>query len=390
MSQDDLQVWQRQGRAMSEVKKHTPQTLPVATGMTDTGTKTPPVFLLRRGNYKDPGDEVPPGFLSVLTDRKVLEDAPSTASATSGRRIALADWLTGPDHPLTARVMVNRLWQHQFGRGIVATPSDFGNQGTPPSHPELLDWLAVEFRARGWSMKAMHRLMVTSATYRQSSAPSAKTLAEDPDNTLFSRMFRRRLEGEAVRDALLSATGRLDRRVGGPSVFPDLPPGVETRGGWTRSSSAGDRNRRSVYVFVRRNLKYPLFDAFDFPDTNITCPERNVSVNAPQALMLLNSGLVLAEARSLAGRVLASAPDRHETASLVREAYHRALSRDPSAKEIEEAIAFLENQAGMLSPNPKSDDLPTPLPDGYDPAQGAALVDFCHVLLNLNEFVFVD
>src|SRR5206468_9193991 len=129
-----------------------------------------------------------------------------------------------------------------------------------------------------WSLKAMHRLMVTSATYRQSSVLPAKSLEQDPDNTLFGRMFRRRLEGEAVRDALLSVSGRLDGRVGGPSVFPDLPPGVETRGGWARSPSAADRNRRSIYVFARRNLKYPLFDAFDAPDSNVTCPERNITV----------------------------------------------------------------------------------------------------------------
>src|SRR5436305_1658819 len=147
----------------------------------------------------------------------------------------------------------------------------------------------------------MHRLMVTSATYRQSSLAPAKTLEDDPDNLLFGRMPRRRLEGEAVRDALLTVSGQLNLKPGGPSVFPDLPPGVQTRGGWTRSASAADRNRRSLYVFARRNLKYPLFDAFDAPDSNVTCPERNVSVNAPQALMLLNSDLILDLAPPLAG-----------------------------------------------------------------------------------------
>ena len=196
--------------------------------------------------------------------------------------------------------MVNRLWQNHFGRGLVATPGDFGFQGAEPSNPELLDWLATELIANGWKLKALHRLMVTSATYRQSSISNEKTLAEDPENLLFGRMSRRRLEGEAVRDALLAVSGRLDHRVGGPSVFPDLPAGVETRGGWTRSSSQADRDRRSIYVFSRRNLKYPLFEAFDAPDTNTTCPERNITVNAPQALMLLNSDLVLDQSRSFA------------------------------------------------------------------------------------------
>ncbi|HEV3165070.1 MAG TPA: DUF1549 and DUF1553 domain-containing protein [Isosphaeraceae bacterium] len=392
MSEADRQLWEGRNQTMKAIQKQAPPASPVAAGMTDSGPQPPPVFLLRKGNFTLPGEEVAPGFLSVLTgSREPIHPEQPSGSSTSGRRKALADWLTRPNHPLTARVMVNRLWQQHFGRGIVATPSDFGNQGIAPSHPELLDWLATEFIARGWSMKAMHRLMVTSATYRQSSTAPAKTLEEDPDNTLFSRMFRRRLEGEAVRDALLSASGQLDLRVGGPSVFPDLPPGVETRGGWTRSSSKADRNRRSIYVFVRRNLKYPLFDAFDFPDTNVTCPERNVSVNAPQALMLLNSSLVLEQARGLAGRVLASVSDRNDAKEVVTCAYRLALSRTPDDSELKRGAAFLELQSALTSPRPtKSEDLPTPLPDGQDPAQAAALVDYCHVLLNLNEFVFVD
>ncbi len=259
--------------------------------------------------------------------------------------------------------MVNRLWQGHFGRGIVSTTSDFGTQGTEPTHPELLDWLATEFISQGWSMKAMHRLMVTSATYRQSSTPPAKTLADDPDNQYLGRMFRRRLEGEAVRDAMLSVSGQLNPQIGGPSVFPDLPPGVQTRGGWTRSERASDRNRRSLYVFVRRNLKYPLFDAFDVPDTNLTCPERNVSVNAPQALMLLNSDLVMDAARAMAARVGKEADE----AARVERAYRLALGRRPSSDELGRSVEFLA-KAG----NPE------------------AFVDFCHALLNLNEFVFVD
>lgn len=239
----------------------------------------------------------------------------------------------------------------------------------------------------------MHRLMVTSATYRQSSVPSAKSRSEDPENNLYSRMFRRRLEGEAVRDALLVASGQLDTRVGGPSVFPSLPPGVETRGGWTQSEDPKDRNRRSVYVFVRRNLKYPLFDAFDAPDSNVTCPERNVSVNAPQALMLLNSDLVLAEARALAGRVAAETGKATDPQAWVTAAYRFALSRKPTADETERGVRFLDRQASLLASGPdtpKKPDLPTPLPENVDTAQAAALVDYCHVLLNLNEFVFVD
>jgi hypothetical protein len=392
MTPTDRRAWASLGDEMKELARSLPPALPTASGMTDEGPKAPPVRLLFKGNFTSPTEEVAPGFPSVFDGTlPAFEEHP--APATSGRRKALADWLTRPDHPLTARVMVNRLWQNHFGRGIVTTPSDFGTQGAEPSHPGLLDWLATEFVAKGWSLKAMHRLMVTSATYRQSSTPPAKTLEADPDNTLFGRMFRRRLEGEAVRDALLAASGRLDRRVGGPSVYPDLPPGLETRGGWTRSASESDRNRRSIYVFVRRNLKYPLFDAFDAPDTNTTCPERNVTVNAPQALMLLNSDLVLDQARALAGRLLHDVADRNDPKALVKAAYRLALSRDPKADELARGVKFLEDQPALLSgrgDDAKAPDLPAPMPDGYVPTQGAALVDYCHVLLNLNEFVFVD
>jgi Protein of unknown function (DUF1553)/Protein of unknown function (DUF1549) len=392
MKPADRQTWTELTSEMTALAGSLPADTPTGSGMTDTGTQSPPVRLFVKGNLAVPAETVGPGFPSLFaTLLPPFEEHPT--ATTSGRRKALAEWLTRPEHPLTARVMVNRLWQNHFGRGIVATTSDFGTQGTEPSHPLLLDWLATEFIRTGWSQKAMHRLMVTSATYRQSSTPSAETLEADPDNTLFSRMFRRRLEGEAVRDALLASSGLLDTRIGGPSVFPDLPPGIETRGGWTRSTAASDRNRRSIYVFVRRNLKYPLFDAFDFPDTNTTCAERNVTVNAPQALTLLNSDLVLEQARAFAGRLLKTAADRNDPNELVTSSYKLALGRAPRPEELSRGVAFLTDQPGVLSSradDPRSLDLPTPMPDGYGPARGAALVDYCHVILNLNEFVFVD
>ena len=384
MTPADRKTWTARTGMMASLAKANPPAPDVASGMADDPVKAAPVRLLRKGNFKNPGGEMAPGFPSVLVA--------SVPSPSADRRKALAEWLTRPDHPLTARVIVNRLWQGHFGRGIVATPSDFGTQGREPSHPELLDWLATELIAHNWSLKAMHRLMVTSATYRQSSTPAAKALEVDPENTLFAHMPRRRLEAEAVRDALLAVSGTLDHRVGGPSVFPDLPPGVETRGGWTRSASASDRNRRTLYVFVRRNLRYPLLDAFDAPDTNVTCPERNISVNAPQALMLLNSGLVLDQARALAGRLYRESPDRNDRAGLVRSAYRLAFGREPDADESSRGVAFLESQPSLLSGRPasKAPALPTPAPDGIPPAQAAAMVDYCHALLNLNEFVFID
>jgi Protein of unknown function (DUF1553)/Protein of unknown function (DUF1549) len=388
---DDARAgWQGRKKEMETLAAKAPVPLPTASGMTDFGSKPPPVRMLRKGNFANPGEEIGPGFLSVFGPTTLPEGDQAGSATTTGRRKALADWVTRPDHPLTARVMVNRLWQGHFGRGIVSTSGDFGTQGSAPSHPELLDWLATEFIARGWSIKAIHRLMVTSATYRQSSKASEKTVEADPDNLLFSRMPRRRLEGEAVRDALLAVSGRLDPRVGGPSVFPELPPGVDTRNGWARSANAADRNRRSLYVFIKRNLKFPLFDAFDVPDTNLTCPERNVSVNAPQALMLLNSSQVLEQARALAGRVYAVASNRADLDELVTSGYRLALGREPGPEERARAVEFLRSQPDHLSGRGETMTLPIPMPEGPTSAQGAALVDFCHVLLNLNEFVFVD
>jgi hypothetical protein len=383
-------AWQAQRNDLDALLAVAPVPLPIASGMTDSGPTAPPAHLFRKGNFANPGEVIEPGFLSVFgsTTLPSLPNPPD--STTTGRRKALAEWMMRPDHPLTARVMVNRLWQNHFGRGIVSTPSDFGFQGATPSHPELLDWLATEFVAQGWSLKAIHRLMVTSATYRQSSRPLSKSVEADPDNSLFSRMPRKRLEGEAVRDALLAVSGQLDRRVGGPSVFPDLPPGVVTRGGWTPSATEADRNRRSLYVFIKRNLKFPLFDAFDVPDTNLTCPERNISVNAPQALMLLNSEQVLGLSQSLAGRVYGLVSNRSDQEMLVSQAYRLSMGREPTIDERARSVAFLKHQPELLSGNPEPLTLPIPIPEGPTPVQSAALVDFCHALLNLNEFVFVD
>ena len=382
--------WQGRKKEMEALLADSPTPLPMASGMADVGASPEPVRLLRKGNFANPGEAIEPGFLSVFGSTTLPRSEIGTPPSTTGRRKAFADWVTRPDHPLTARVMVNRLWQGHFGRGIVSTPGDFGTQGASPTHPELLDWLATELVARGWSQKAMHRLMVTSATYRQSSTPSEATLAADADNLLFSRMPRKRLEGEAVRDALLSVSGQLDEAVGGPSVYPKMPAGVDTRNAWPKPRSASDENRRSLYVFIKRNLKFPLFDAFDVPDTNLTCPERNVSVNAPQALMLLNSAQVIEQARVLAGRVYAGTSNPSDLDELVSNGYRLAIGREPKADERARSVEFLRSQPALLSDRQEQLTLPIPASEGPTPAQSAAVVDFCHALLNLNEFVFVD
>ena len=265
-------------------------------------------------------------------------------------------------------MIVNRLWQHHFGRGIVATPSDYGLIGEPPSHPELLDWLAVELVDRGWSLKAIHRLIVTSAAYRQSSRFDEEAHAIDPEDALLWRWRRQRLDGEAIRDALLAASGLLDRRLGGPCVFPELPAELtllSSKGAiWPVSPDLRDRRRRSLYVFTRRNLRYPFFEAFDRPDTNASCPRRAVTTIAPQALALLNGRLPAEAARSLADRLAREAGD--DPGARIDLAYRLTLGRPPDPEERRLAREFLDA-------------------DGGD-----AWAHFALALVNLNEFVYVD
>jgi hypothetical protein len=254
---------------------------------------------------------------------------------------------------------VNRIWHYHFGKGIVGTPSDFGVMGERPSHPELLDWMAQEFVHSGWSMKHMHRLIMTSAAYRQSSADRKDASAVDPGNRLLWGYPRHRLEGEALRDAAMQVAGVLNLKEGGPSVYPELPEGMGgPRGGW-KTSAPDERNRRSVYVFVKRNARYPLLEVMDMPDTHESCARRQVSTSAPQALTLLNDKVVLDWAKAFASRV-------KDAKDPVDRAYRLAYQRPPDAWERDTVATFLHQ---------KSD---------------AAFVDFCQMLLISNEFVYVN
>jgi hypothetical protein len=262
--------------------------------------------------------------------------------------------------------MVNRIWRHHFGRGLVGTPSDFGTMGDLPTHPELLDWLACEFVARGWSVKAIHRLILTSASFRQSSHREGLGHKVDPENALYWRQNRQRLDGEAIRDSLLAVSGRLNQAIGGPSVFPQLPPELSrlsSKGAvWPVSPRVEDRERRSLYVFVRRNLRYPFFEVFDRPDTNVSCPQRAVTTIAPQALTLLNSPLAHDAARALAARVVREAgPDGRK--QIERVAIF-VFGRPPDATE----RLFLEQFL----------------------AENRLLYHLCAALLNTNAFLYVD
>ena len=366
-----------------------PSEPPKATGVRDIGRQAPPTYILGVGSHEAPGEEVRPGFLSIL-DPEPAEIPHLPHVDSSGRRTALAHWLADPENPLTPRVMVNRIWHYHFGRGIVTTPSDFGLMGEPPTHPELLDWLTDKFIKSGWSVKHMHRLIMNSATYQQSSAYRDDAHRADPLNRLFWRFRPQRLEGEVIRDAALAVSGMLHRQMGGPGVFPPLPEGAPTpRGGWDTPDDAKDAQRRSVYVFVRRNARYPMLLAFDMPDTHESCARRTVTTTAPQALLMLNNDQFLGWARGFAGRVLET--NGTDWGGGISDAYTLAFSREPDGWEKDKALTFLDEQERLIAERQENGGtlaLPAVVPEGVSEPRAAAFVDFCHTLLNSNEFVF--
>jgi hypothetical protein len=385
---DSKKRWEELNAELKKFAGLHPGKLPVGTGIADVSMEAPTTHLLRRGNYDAPKEEIEPGFLSIL-DPRPARIAPFKDINSTGRRAALAEILTEPRNPLTARVIVNRIWQYHFGRGIVGTPSDFGLKGDRPTHPALLDWLATEFVRDGWSIKKMQRLIMTSNTYRQSSADRESAARIDPDNKLLWRFPRGRLDGEVIRDAALAVAGVLNPRMGGPSVFPELPPGLETRGGWKLTADESERNRRSIYIFVRRNTRYPMFEAFDMPDTHESCPRRNVTTSPIQALTMLNSKLTLEWAQSFAGRVIRTAGSNVN--KQIDTAYRLALSRAPDKVESSIARNFFTRQRAIIAERAAAGEelaLPPSLPDKADRTAAATLVDFCHALINANEFVY--
>ncbi len=339
--------------------------------------KNTPSYLYLRGDFRRRGPEVQPAFprvVNVWEDKIELLD---TDAKSTRRRAQLAAWLTRSNHPLTSRVIVNRLWQIHFGRGLSETPSDFGFIGDEPIHKELLDWLANELVESGWSTKHIHRLIVTSSTYRQASRPMSSddstwhaAVEGDAKNLLWSRYPRRRLTGETLRDMMLSVSDSLDRAQHGEGVRPPLPKEVVQTllrpDHWKVSPSEADHYRRSVYVFARRNLRYPIFEAFDRPAATASCPRRDASTIAPQSLMLLNSEFSLLAARRLADSVKSSAGEnRDEQINLV---FRRTLGRLPTEEERSDVDAFFAKRQ----------------------ADDEALVDFCLAMLNTSEFVYLE
>ncbi len=367
-----------------------PGEAPIGVGVRDLGTEAPPTHVLGLANYAVPQEEVEPGFLTILSPGPAPVAAREDLGST-GRRTALAKWLSDPSNPLPARVMANRIWHYHFGQGIVGTPSDFGKMGERPTHPELLDWLSAEFVENGWSVKHMHRLIMTSQTYRQAAKQTEIGAKKDPFNRLLWRFPPHRLEGEVIRDSMLAVAGKLNPAVGGPSVMPPLPHGMPIpRGGWDSTLDPEEQNRRSIYIFVRRNARFPMMEAFDMPDTHESCARRNVTITAPQALALLNDEQTIEWARAFAGRVLGEAGD--DRLRQVEQAYLLAYNRTPDGFEKDAALTFFEKQREVIAKRQTASE-PLALPEAdlsaVDPAAAAALVDFCHALMNSNEFVYV-
>jgi hypothetical protein len=345
----------------------------------------PATHVLHRGDPAQPAQEVSCGVPAILVDGPL--PPPEPTARTTGRRLQLARWLAQADHPLTARVAVNRLWQHHFGDGIVGTESDFGVMGQPPTHPELLDWLAQDFVAGGWHAKRLHRQIVLSSAYRMSGRYDAAADARDPETDLLWRYPPRRLEAEAIRDSILAASGQLNLQPGGPSVYPAIPPEVlagQSRpgSGWG-SSDASQAARRSVYVFVKRTLLVPELEILDWPSTNETCEQRVVSTVAPQALALLNGAFLHEQSRHFAARLLAEAGD--DSATQVVRAFRIALCRPPTDEELQASLAFLAQQEEQILSDQGATDGSPPLSE----ARTQALASFCRVLLNGNEFVYL-
>jgi hypothetical protein len=325
--------------------------------------------VLIRGNPHAHGAEVKPAFPSVLSDAVPALPKPGR---TSGRRTVLANWVASAANPLTARVFVNRLWQHHFGRGIVATPNDFGKFGTPPTHPELLDWLASEFVAGGWHVKRMHRLMLLSSAYRMSARASPDALRLDPANAHFGRFNMRRLTAEEIRDSLLAISGTLNLKAGGLSVYPPIPQevlaGQSMPGSGWPTSPPEESARRSVYVHVKRSLLVPVLAVHDQADTDNSCPVRFTTTVPTQALGMLNGAFTNEQAAALAARLGREAPG--DLAGQVRRAIRLTTGRAPPADELDRDVAFVRGleAKGVAEP----------------------LKQYCLLALNTNEFVYVD
>lgn len=362
--------------------------------LTETPGKVPKSFVFYRGDHEQPKQEVQPGGLTVLQEVS-LASADDTKAIpvnnpelpTTGRRLAYAEYLTSGKHPLTSRVMVNRIWLHLLGRGIVETPGDFGKLGAPPTHPELLDWLAAEFVDSGWDTKGMIKQIMLSTAYQQSLLTNEELLAVDPDNRLFGGARMKRLEAEVLRDTVLSVSGKMNPKPSGPPV----PVMADLVGQWVigeenlnagrpgaKIDMKGEEFRRSVYVQVRRSRPLAVLETFDSPRMEPNCASRSFSTVAPQSLMLMNGGFVLEQSDQLASRLKEEAGD--DLPAVIRRAWQLVYNRQPTDSELADAEQFLIEQEELLKARAGKKDDP----------HAQAIASLCQVLLSSNEFLYVD
>lgn len=357
----------------------------------------PPSFVFAVGDHEKPLEQVEPAFPEAITSEKPdIKPLPFS----SGRRAALVKWLTSPANPLTARVYTNRIWDQYFGKGIVATVSDFGKAGQKPTHPELLDYLADKFVKDNWSVKKLHREILLSSVYRQASDFREEVVKADPDNQLLAVFPRQRLEAEQVRDSLLVAAGKLEDKVGGPSVYPPLPKSINTASGnfqgdpsWKTSKDEHDHNRRSLYVFTRRSIPYPILDSFNAASPQEAHSKREVTTTPLQALTLFNSEVIFDWSKSLAGRVINEAGD--DESDQIARLYQILFARQPDDKEKASLQAFLNEQESVIRAKAANGKFEVNVPAGVskdkplkDPVRAAAFVDLVHVVANSNEFIY--
>jgi hypothetical protein len=345
-----------------------------ALAVSERGPPSPETFVLLRGNPRVPGPAVDPGFPEVLGSTPAIVPTPDEEARTSGRRTVLADWIASPDNPLTARVMANRIWQHHFGRGIVASPNNFGSNGLPPTHPDLLDWLAFQLIGHDWRLKPLHRLIMLSSTYQMSSQGDPIALQRDPANDLLWRFDLRRLGAEEVRDAVLAVNGRLNPQMYGPGFYEEISAEVlagQSRPGSGWGKSPPDQQaRRAVYIHVKRSLLTPLLEAFDLADPDSTCDARFVTTQPAQALAMLNGKFMNDQAAHFAERLRREAGE--DRVAQIRRAWQLAVGREPDEASRRDALALFDTlqQHGV-------------------PAE-QALDYYCLLVYNLNEFLYLD
>ncbi len=364
--------------------------LPIAMSITDDSPQPRETRIQLRGDYRQTGAIVGPGVPRSLAPEAIAFPPPAEGAVTTGRRSVLANWITAENNPLTARVMVNRIWQHHFGRGLVETPSNFGVMGSEPSHPGLLDWLAVEFMDSGWSIKQMHRLIMQSATYQQSSIQARHKAGDhpDPDATWLTRYSQHRHDAEVIRDRILWASRSLNQQMGGPGVMPRIHPSVvasSTTRKWPTVEEEGPGHwRRSIYILVRRSVMFPFLESLDAPVTTQSCDRRVATIVPTQALQMMNSHFVNDQAGLMARAILrehAGSP-----AAQVDKVYWRTLSRPPERAERKDCLQFLRMMADDHRQQLSGDHLSRD--ELASTIEARALEDLCHVAFNLNEFVF--